>query len=170
METFRNPLLPSTPQVKHRQRYARMVQNDDWTHHETPLRILLSDIFGAQIPDAYGSHSHVDLDTRSLRELIIDSCVVFTRNSKIMAAFISKDDSTCSFKHKIVAQRDRQTREQSLSIFLYKLPSSPSPHRRGVDQTPLSNKIQGHPNPAKETTQEKQGSLPLDGITLQPGQ
>jgi len=50
-----------------------MVQNDDWTQHHTPLRIPLSDIFGAQIPGAYGGHNYVDLNTQLLRQKIIDS-------------------------------------------------------------------------------------------------
>jgi len=69
----RSDRLPH-PGSNPRQIYARMVQNDDWTLNETPIRILLSDIFGAQIPAAYGNHSHVDLETRSLRESIISSC------------------------------------------------------------------------------------------------
>ena len=56
-----------------------MIQSDDWTQHDAPLRIRLSDIFGAEIPAAYGGHNHVDLNTQWLRqEIVNESLNIFT--------------------------------------------------------------------------------------------
>ena len=59
--------LPAQPRI------AEVFQNDDWTLNETPVRILLSDIFGIQVPAAYGAHNYVDINTQRLRQKIINA-------------------------------------------------------------------------------------------------
>jgi len=68
-----NPVRTPCPGSHAQQRIAQIVQNDDWTLNETPIRILLSDIFGNQIPAAYVGHTHVDVNTQWLRQKIINS-------------------------------------------------------------------------------------------------
>ena len=69
--------VPSIRPPRHgsnaRQRVAQVVQNDDWTLNETPVQILLPEIFGVQIPAAYGGHTHVDINTQRLRQKIINA-------------------------------------------------------------------------------------------------
>jgi hypothetical protein len=59
------------------QREAQMVWATDWTNSATPLYILLSDIFGPQVPAAYGDNDHVYLDTEGWRQQIIQSASRF---------------------------------------------------------------------------------------------
>jgi len=66
------PVGPPPHGTNARSRVAQVVQNDDWTLNETPVRILLSEIFGVQIPSAYGSHTYVDINTQRLRQKIIN--------------------------------------------------------------------------------------------------
>ena len=54
-----------------------MVWATDWTNSATPLYILLSDIFGQQVPAAYGNNDRVYLDTVSWRQEIIESASLF---------------------------------------------------------------------------------------------
>ena len=67
------PVRPLRPSSNAQPRIAQVVQNDDWTLNATPVRILLSEIFGVQIPAAYGGQIHVDINTQRLRQKIIDS-------------------------------------------------------------------------------------------------
>jgi len=67
------PVRPPRPGTDAWSRIARIVQNDDWTLNATPIQILLSEIFGNQIPAAYAGHMHVDLNTQWLRQMIIAS-------------------------------------------------------------------------------------------------
>ena len=54
-------------------RVAQMVWQANWTHHATPLYILLSDIFRGQVPPDYGVNDRVYLDTAAWRQAIIDN-------------------------------------------------------------------------------------------------
>ena len=63
--------FPST--AAQQQRDARMVWQADWTNYATPLYILLSDVFGQQVPAAYGNIDRFNLNTADLRDAIIDS-------------------------------------------------------------------------------------------------
>ena len=53
------------------EREARMAWHADWTHVATPMYLLLSDIFGGQVPAYYGNNTQVDLDTVAWRREII---------------------------------------------------------------------------------------------------
>ena len=53
------------------QRDAQMVWATDWTNSATNLYILLSDIFGQQVPEAYGTNDRVYLDTEGWRQQIV---------------------------------------------------------------------------------------------------
>ena len=66
------PSRPAHPQAA-QNRVAQMVWQANWTHHATPLYILLSDIFRGQVPPDYGANDHIDLDTVAWRQSIIDS-------------------------------------------------------------------------------------------------
>jgi len=66
---------PST--ATQQQREAQMIWATDWTNSATPLYILLSDIFGQQVPAAYGNNDRVYLDTVSWRQEIIESASLF---------------------------------------------------------------------------------------------
>ena len=61
------------PFLSQQQRDAQMVWQADWTNAATPLYILLSDVFGQQVPAAYGDIDHFNLNTADLRDAIIDS-------------------------------------------------------------------------------------------------
>jgi len=52
---------------------ASKVWEADWTHQATPLYILLSDIFGPEVPAEYGNNDRVFLNSVRLRERILDS-------------------------------------------------------------------------------------------------
>lgn len=67
------PVHPPRPGSDARPRVAEVVQNDDWTLNATPVRIFLTEIFGVQVPAAYGDHKHVDINTQRLRQKIINA-------------------------------------------------------------------------------------------------
>ena len=50
---------------------ACMVWEDDWSHAASPLYILLSDIFGDDVPEEYGKGDRVFVDTQGWRHDIL---------------------------------------------------------------------------------------------------
>jgi hypothetical protein len=48
-----------------------MVWQKDYTHNASPLYLLLTDIFRGQVPQEYGQHDRVQLDTATWRGTIL---------------------------------------------------------------------------------------------------